>query len=36
LGWHQPGGGMNVADTADRAFVNFGIAAENLAQTEVA
>jgi len=23
---------MNVADTADRAFVNFGIAAENLAQ----
>jgi len=27
---------MNVADTADRAFVNFGIAAENLAQTEAA
>jgi len=23
---------MNVADTADPAFVNFGIAAENLAQ----
>ena len=33
LGWRQSGGRMNVADTADRAFVNFSIAAENLTQT---